>query len=35
VQNGMQTLWQNGLQRAVTGQTSMDEIVRVLAAEML
>jgi len=35
VQSGMQTLWQNGLQRAVTGQTTMDEIVRVLAAEML
>jgi len=35
VENGMQTLWQNGIQRAITGQTTMDEIVRVLAAEMV
>jgi type II secretory ATPase GspE/PulE/Tfp pilus assembly ATPase PilB-like protein len=35
VQSGMKTLWQNGLERAVTGQTTMDEIVRVLAAEMV
>jgi type II secretory ATPase GspE/PulE/Tfp pilus assembly ATPase PilB-like protein len=35
VQNGMATLWQNGIQRAVTGQTTLEEIVRVLAADML
>ena len=35
IQNGMRTLWQNGLQRALTGQTTLDEIVRVLAAEMI
>ena len=35
VQNGMQTLWQNGIHRAITGQTGLDEIVRVLAAEMV
>jgi general secretion pathway protein E len=35
VDNGMQRLWDNGIQRAVTGQTTMDEIVRVLAAEMV
>ncbi len=32
---GMNTLWQNGLDRAVTGQTSLDEIIRVLAADMM
>ena len=35
VKNGMHTLWQNGMHRAVTGQTTLDEVVRVLAAEML
>ncbi len=35
IQQGMHTLWQNGLQRALTGQTSLDEIIRVLAADML
>jgi len=35
IQNGMRTLWQNGLQRTLTGQTTLDEIVRVLAAEMI
>jgi type II secretory ATPase GspE/PulE/Tfp pilus assembly ATPase PilB-like protein len=35
VQNGMVTLWQNGIQRAVTGQTTLEEVVRVLAADML
>jgi type II secretory ATPase GspE/PulE/Tfp pilus assembly ATPase PilB-like protein len=35
IQNGMRTLWQNGLQRALTGQTTLEETVRVLAADML
>jgi general secretion pathway protein E len=35
VQNGMRTLWQNGLHRAVTGQTTLEETLRVLAAEMM
>ena len=35
MQGGMRTLWQNGIQRAITGQTTLEEIVRVLAAEML
>jgi type II secretory ATPase GspE/PulE/Tfp pilus assembly ATPase PilB-like protein len=35
IQQGMRTLWQNGLHRAITGQTTLDEIVRVLAADML
>jgi type II secretory ATPase GspE/PulE/Tfp pilus assembly ATPase PilB-like protein len=34
-QQGMQTLWQNGLQRAISGQTTLEEIIRVLAADML
>ena len=31
----MRTLWQNGLHRAITGQTSLEEIIRVLAADMM
>jgi len=34
-QEGMRTLWQNGLQRAVTGQTTLEEIIRVVAADLL
>lgn len=33
VQGGMLTLWQNGLDRALTGQTPLEEVIRVLAAE--
>lgn len=33
-QQGMRTLWQNGLQRAIQGQTTLDEVIRVLAGEM-
>ena len=32
---GMPTLWQNGLQRAITGETTLEEIVRVVAADMI
>jgi type II secretory ATPase GspE/PulE/Tfp pilus assembly ATPase PilB-like protein len=32
---GMRTLWQNGLTRAITGQTTLEEIIRVLAADMV
>jgi len=35
IQQGMRTLWQNGLHRAVTGQTSLEEIIRVVAADMV
>jgi general secretion pathway protein E len=35
IQQGMKTLWQNGLSRALTGQTPLDEIIRVLAADMM
>ena len=34
-QQGMRTLWQNGLQRAISGQTTLEEIIRVLAADMM
>ncbi len=35
IQQGMRTLWQNGLYRAITGQTTLEEIIRVLAADMM
>jgi general secretion pathway protein E len=35
IQQGMRTLWQNGLTRALTGQTPLEETIRVLAADML
>jgi type IV pilus assembly protein PilB len=35
IQQGMRTLWQNGLMRAIRGETTLDEIVRVLAADLL
>ena len=35
IQQGMRTLWQSGLQRAITGQTTLEETIRVLAASML
>jgi general secretion pathway protein E len=33
IQQGMQTLWQKGLRRAMTGQTPLEEIVRVMAVD--
>jgi general secretion pathway protein E len=35
IQQGMRTLWQNGLTRAIAGQTSLEETIRVLAADMV
>jgi general secretion pathway protein E len=35
IQQGMRTLWQNGLQRAILGQTTLEEIIRVVAADMM
>ena len=35
IQHGMRTLWQNGLTRALSGQTTLEETIRVLAASML
>jgi general secretion pathway protein E len=34
IQQGMHTLWQNGLRRVVQGETTLDEILRVLAADL-
>ena len=33
VQQGMQTMWQNGLRRVLTGQTPLEEILRVIAVD--
>ncbi len=33
IQAGMQTLWQNGLRRVARGETTIEEIMRVLAVE--
>ena len=33
VEQGMHTLWQNGLQRVIKGQTTIEEVLRVLAAD--
>ena len=33
VQQGMQTLWQSGLRRALSGLTPLEEILRVVAAD--
>ncbi len=35
IQQGMRTLWQNGLLRAIQGQTTLDETIRVVAAGMI
>jgi type IV pilus assembly protein PilB len=35
IQQGMRTLWQNGLQRVVSGETTLEEIIRVVAADLL
>jgi type II secretory ATPase GspE/PulE/Tfp pilus assembly ATPase PilB-like protein len=35
VQQGMRTLWQNGLLRALEGQTTLEETIRVVAAGMI
>jgi type II secretory ATPase GspE/PulE/Tfp pilus assembly ATPase PilB-like protein len=35
IHNGMRTLWQNGLKRAMAGETTLEEILRVLAADMM
>ncbi len=35
IEQGMRTLWQNGLQRALTGQTTIEEIIRIIAADMV
>jgi type II secretory ATPase GspE/PulE/Tfp pilus assembly ATPase PilB-like protein len=35
IAQGMQTLWQNGLRRVVNGQTTLEEMLRVLAIDQL
>jgi type II secretory ATPase GspE/PulE/Tfp pilus assembly ATPase PilB-like protein len=35
VQQGMQTMWQNGLRRALSGQTTLEEVLRVVAVEQV
>jgi type II secretory ATPase GspE/PulE/Tfp pilus assembly ATPase PilB-like protein len=35
IQQGMRTLWQNGLSRAIKGETTLEETIRVLAADMM
>ena len=34
IQQGMKTLWESGLRRVLTGQTPLEEILRVVAADM-
>ena len=33
IQQGMQTLWQMGLRRVLSGQTPLEEILRVVAVD--
>jgi type II secretory ATPase GspE/PulE/Tfp pilus assembly ATPase PilB-like protein len=33
INQGMQTMWQNGMNRALTGETPLEEILRVIAAD--
>ena len=33
IDNGMVTMWQHGLQRALTGQTTLEEILRVISVD--
>ena len=35
VEQGMSTLWNNGLERVLTGQTPLEEILRVIAVDQL
>jgi type II secretory ATPase GspE/PulE/Tfp pilus assembly ATPase PilB-like protein len=35
IQQGMRTLWQGGLARAIAGETTLEEIIRVLAVDMV
>ncbi|MGZ8901421.1 MAG: GspE/PulE family protein [Limisphaerales bacterium] len=35
IQQGMRTMWQNGLQRVAAGQTPLEEILRVIAVDEL
>jgi type II secretory ATPase GspE/PulE/Tfp pilus assembly ATPase PilB-like protein len=35
IRQGMQTMWQNGLRRVAAGQTTLEEIIRVIASDQL
>ena len=35
VDHGMKTMWQRGLRRALTGQTTLEEILRVISVDEL
>ena len=35
IQRGMKTILKNGVQRVVDGQTPLDEMIRVLAADLI
>jgi len=35
VDRGMQTLWQNGLRRVINGETTLEEVLRVIAIDQL
>jgi type II secretory ATPase GspE/PulE/Tfp pilus assembly ATPase PilB-like protein len=35
ISQGMRTLWQNGIYRAINGQTTLEEVIRVVAADMV
>jgi type II secretory ATPase GspE/PulE/Tfp pilus assembly ATPase PilB-like protein len=35
IDQGMQNLWQNGLRRALSGQTTLEETLRVIAPNQL
>jgi len=35
VKEGMQTLWQNALHRVINGETTLEEIIRVVAVDMI
>jgi len=35
VQQGMQSMWQRGLRRAIAGQTTVEEILRVISVDEL
>jgi type II secretory ATPase GspE/PulE/Tfp pilus assembly ATPase PilB-like protein len=35
IEQGMQTMWQDGLRRVIKGQTTLEEILRVIAIDAL
>ena len=35
IQQGLQTMWQDGLKRVINGDTTIDEILRVIASDQL